>query len=458
MPELDLEDIQGLILRGYRPMRRARHLLLQIDRRVAFQAVLRDLATEDRASGPFVTVAADWTDKPPVGEPDHCVNVGLTYSGLQALGVPSDSLQSFPDEFRLGAVERAADVGDTGASDPQNWIGPLNRDHHDKVHVVLCLFARDTGGLDALTSELRARIARDRAARELLPWDAGALYDDEARAGYVHFGYRDGLSQPTIEGAPMAGTADPLDRVPAGEFVLGHPSQRAHHTYPVPTPARLGYNGSFAAFRIAEQDVWGFEQFLTAQSDGTPAGRERLAAQLCGRWRNGVPLVVSPDSDAPIPSEELNMFDYANVHPDPDGARCPLGSHIRRANPRLGRVMGGGGAKRRIIRRGMPYGPPYDPSHPDDRKARGLVGMFICVSLLEQFEFVMSEWINDGIFARGLGRTRDPLTGNNDPAGEFKAFGTPPVHVTALSSFVTTRGGAYCFLPSMNALRHLATI
>jgi deferrochelatase/peroxidase EfeB len=118
--------------------------------------------------------------------------------------------------------------------------------------------------------------------------------------------------------------------------------------------------------------------------------------------------------------------------------------------------MGGGGDKRRLVRRGLPYGPPYDPAQADDGQARGLVGMFICASLREQFEFVMGEWLNDGIFARGLARTKDPLTGNNDPEGEFTAPGSPALHLTGLSQFVTTRGAAYCFLPSMTGLRHLA--
>jgi len=459
MAVLDLDDIQGVILRGYRPMQRVRHLLLQIDRRAAFQAALRDLSTEDPASGPYVTVAADWTDKPPVGvQPEDCVNIAMTYSGLRALGLPDDSLASFPDEFREGAVTRAGVVGDTNANDPQHWIEPLRPDNHGGVHVVLSLFARTSAGLEELTSEVRARVTRDGGARELVHLDAGALYDDEARAGYVHFGYRDGLSQPAIDGAPQnERLPDPLDPVPPGDFLLGHPSRRPNYSYPVPAPDELGRNGSFAALRIVEQDVRGFEDFLTSASDGSHEGRELLAAQLCGRWRNGVPLVVSPDSDAPIPTAELNMFDYATVHPDPDGARCPLGSHIRRANPRRGPAAGGGGDKRRLIRRGLPYGPPYDPARPDDGHARGLVGMFICVSLRDQFEFVMSEWINDGVFARGLGRTKDPLTGNHDPGGEFRAPGTPPVHVT-LSSFVTTRGGMYCFLPSMTGLRYLAAL
>jgi deferrochelatase/peroxidase EfeB len=240
--------------------------------------------------------------------------------------------------------------------------------------------------------------------------------------------------------------------------VLGHGGQRPAAN-PVPQPAALGHNGSYAALRIAEQDVAAFEAFLGAQSDGTTAGRELLAARLCGRWRDGVPLVMAPDAGSPQPSaEDLNRFDYVTVEPDPDGRRCPLGSHIRRTNPRRHPVMGGAGDKHRLIRRGMPYGPPFDPQRPDDTE-RGLVGMFICASLRNQFEFVMKEWVNDGMFAAGLGRTKDPLCGANEPPdGAFSAPGDPPLQITGLSSFVTTRGAAYLFLPSMTALRHLADL
>jgi deferrochelatase/peroxidase EfeB len=460
---LDLDDIQGVILRGYRRMLRARHLLLQVGRPAAFKAMLGDLATEDHASGPFVTVAADWEDKPPIGEqPSHCVNIGLTCSGLRALGVPAGALETFPQEFCDGAVLRAAHVGDTGASDPARWIGPLTPERHDSVHAVLSLYALDDEILDDLTAQLRARAARDGAAVELACRDASALWDDDRRSGFVHFGYRDGLSQPTIDGVSRPagdGIRDPLAPVPPGDFVLGHPSQR-EGCYRVPEPAALGRNGSFAALRILEQDVQGFERFLSAASDGTDEGRELLAARLCGRWRSGVPLVMSPASGSAqpeIPESELNAFDFATEHPDAEGRLCPLGSHIRRVNPRRQPGTPGGDAeKRRLIRRGLPYGPPYDPAHPGDGHERGLIGLFICVSLRDQFEFVMRKWINDGSGAGGLGRTRDPLTGNNDPTGEFTAAGTPPV--TELPSFVTTRGGAYCFLPSMTALRYLAEL
>jgi len=460
MAELDLDDIQGLILRGYK-MLTARHLILRIDDRDGFKSVLRGLATEEPGTGPSITVAADWNEKPPIGKkPAHCVNIGLTFQGLKALGVPK--LESFPVDFVEGAVARAGKVGDTGPNAPENWKGELAS---PAVHVLLSVSAPDEAELDAVTGELRGLIADRGAATELSCHDGRGLEGDVA-----HFGYKDGLSQPTIEGAPMAGLVDPLSLAPAGQFVLGHPRiQHPDSFYPVPEPDQLGRNGSYAAFRILEQDVAGFERFLRESAPRVGMSEEMLAAKLCGRWRNGVPVVMSPETDSPdppIPDDQLNNVDYVardggHGYDDRKGHRCPVGSHIRRGWPRSHRVAGGGGHRHRLVRRGLPYGPKYDPAAPDDRPERGLLGLFIGASLVDQFEFLMSEWVNDGIFAAGLGRTKDPILGSNDPADSrfvMPARDGPPAEITGFSQFVTTRGGAYCFLPSITALSYLAEL
>jgi deferrochelatase/peroxidase EfeB len=404
---------------------------------------------------PQLTTAIDWTVKP-----SYCLNVGLTYNGLSALGLPPNSLASFPQEFAAGAVARADRIGDTGPSSPENWIGQLAS---PDLHVLLFLFAQTEEVLEHATTRLRATYSNG-ALFELSLHEARSLPESKA-----HFGYRDGFAQPSIDGGLPPAMPDVLPTAPAGEFVLGHPSQYIDFAYPVPIPSALGENGSFAAFRILAQDCDGFEQFLTEASLQTGLDRELIAAKLCGRWRNGVPLSLSPDSPGEdIPLEKRNSFDYVpsdnmqGAFDDTRGYRCPLGSHIRRMNPRSSAVAGNGGLKHRIIRRGLPYGPPYDPSNPEDGIERGLMGLFIGVSIKDQFEFLMSDWANKGNFAPGLGDTRDPIIGNNSASGA--TFLIPvqgqkrPIELAGLSSFVTCRGAAYCFLPSATAIRYISAL
>lgn len=446
MAAVDLADVQGLVLRGY-TMPVARHLGLSVREPSAARAFLAALGDNDPAV-PSITNAEPWSVKP-----ECCVNLGVTFSGLAALGVAKEHLDTFPAEFSEGAVSRAEKVGDVGTSAPDHWL-PWLAD--PGPHLVLSLFAQSAAALESTTKHLA------------LAWFAGCAEVGRSDGAWLagnaaHFGYRDGLSQPTVEGVPPAGLPDHLPRAPVGEFLLGHPSQHAQFSYPVPVPPELGANGSFAAFRVLEQDVHGFATFLAEQADRTGLSEELVAAKVCGRWRNGVPLVLSPDTDTPdppIPLEALNDFDYVGEYDDARGYRCPVGSHVRRMYPRGQRVVGGGGHLHRIVRRGIPYGPPYDPERPDDGEARGLLGLFIGVSLRDQFEFLMSEWANGGRFTAGLGNTKDPLLGATaDGAGSF-SIPRPegPVILEGFSRFIRTRGGAYCFMPSISGIRYLANL
>ncbi|MDQ4010786.1 MAG: hypothetical protein M3228_08845 [Actinomycetota bacterium] len=139
----------------------------------------------------------------------------------------------------------------------------------------------------------------------------------------------------------------------------------------MPPPPKLGINGTFAAFRVLEQDVDAFAEFIDEQASANGMSKELIEAKLCARWSNGTPLALSPDSDTlnpPIPSDALNDFDYEG---DERGYRCAVGSHIRRMYPRGQRVAGNGGHLHRIVRRGIIYGPPYDPAHPRDGRIAG---------------------------------------------------------------------------------------
>jgi deferrochelatase/peroxidase EfeB len=443
-PALDLADIQGVVVRGYR-MPHARHLLLRVDDPGPARAFLGSLVA---GGGPLrVTTGEPWTEPP-----ECCLNVSVTYAGLQALGVPGQSLETFPREFAAGAAARADRVGDVGPSAPEQWM-PVFRD--PGLHVLLHLFGRSASAVDHAAEDLLARAGG--ALPELGRLEAAVL-DEDRRV--EHFGYVDGISQPSIAGCPPTDPADRLKVSPAGMFLLGHPSQwsggpgRPPYAYPVPSPEVLGRNGSFAAFRVLAQDVGAYLELLARESGRTGLSEELIAAKLCGRWRNGTPLALSPDAATPLPDDRLNDFDYAD---DPRGLACPVGSHIRRMNPRGSRVAGGRPDKRRIVRRALTYGPRHDPQHPDDAE-RGILGLFIGVSLCDQFEFLMGEWANDGLFAAGLGRSKDPLTGAQDEAGGTFTVPLPGGQevLTGLPRLVTTRGGAYTFLPSISAIRYLA--
>jgi Dyp-type peroxidase family len=453
MPALPLPEIQGFILRTY-AMPALRVFVLRVDRRDAAGRALDALVAGD--GGLALTSAATWQAKP-----DFCVNIAFTHDGLRRLGLADHSLASFPAEFIEGAVARASRIGDTGTSAPERWTGGLAA---GAVHALVFLFAQSDAIVEDVSSRLRALLVRDGGFAEVSVQDGRALPGNLA-----HFGYRDGFAQPTIDGGLPPLVPDVLPAAPPGEFLFGYQSQYTDFTYPVPAPAdRLGNNGSFVAYRVLEQDCDGFERFLAEASRQSGLDAELIAAKLCGRWRNGVPLSLSPDrQDVALPPERYNSFDYAPTDRLPDafddrrGIRCPIGAHIRRMNPRHSTVAGNSGLKRRLVRRGLPYGPPYDPAAPNDGIERGLLGLFIGVSLKDQFEFLMSDWANKGSFAPGLRGTRDAIIGDNsavDAAFLIPRDGQPTLPLNGLSRFVTTRGGTYGFLPSLPAVRHLGEV
>jgi deferrochelatase/peroxidase EfeB len=223
---------------------------------------------------------------------------------------------------------------------------------------------------------------------------------------------------------------------------------------------------------MIETDVVGFENFL--QSNKDKIDPELLAAKICGRWRNGVPLMLSPDTDQPtgISLDQMNNFEYVNADGsgDPKGIRCPVGAHMRRINPRGQPITGqgqpgGSNTTHRIVRRGMPYGPVYDPTKPYDGLPRGLLGYFINSKIENQYEFVLSQWVNDSEFAGSVRldpKSKDPMIGTQDPGESIfvipQTNGKPPIKITGFSSFITTKAAAYCFLPSITALKFISKI
>ena len=480
---LDLADIQGFILRGYR-MPMVRHFLLTVNVPGAARKMLGRLINGDESDAPQITTAEDWhvgfqpgpNDNPadvPRRKPDYCLNVGITWPGLIALEikdrVPTVSFKSF-GAFIAGAAERASLVGDTGASSPQNWVGSFGK---GSDHVLVTLHALSPDAMTSYSERLSALFAEKGAFREIWRTDGMAWIEMQdgkpAFCSKVPFGYTDGISMTTVRGGPERYPPDHQQPCDPWLFVL----QDDAENYFVPEPRELGLNGSFAVFKMIKTDVVGFENFL--QSNKDKIDPELLAAKICGRWRNGVPLALSPETDSPpggIPLEQLNDYEYINADGsgDPKGVRCPVGAHMRRINPRGQPVTGqgepgGSNNTHRVIRRGMPYGPNFDPKQPYDGIERGLLGYFINSSIENHYEFVLGHWVNDSEFAGAVRlnpKSKDPMIGTQDPAESIfvvpQANGAPPIKVTGFSTFVTTKAAAYCFLPSITAIKFIAQL
>jgi deferrochelatase/peroxidase EfeB len=393
------------------------------------------------------------------------------------------------------------------------------------VHILITLNARmDPDGkavkaLDAKTAEINALCKPAPNGVRVLPGHGRgqqAPYQELSAITYrqqngtfaplprEHFGFIDALGDPVFEGQFQDrdeesfevgnGAVDGNGKwrpLATGEFLLGYPDE-AQEIAGAAMPLDFSRNGTFMAYRKLHQNVDGFRKFMTetGKSFGAVIGinnpkdaENTLMAKIAGRWPDGVPLAlaptiaawdefnrkypdVSPDVDlGRYTARQLAMIDFT-YKADPDGLKCPIASHMRRVNTRDGMAPTGteGSAlnnRRRILRRGLPYGD--SPEGVSDTDEHGIVMLVVCANLFRQFEFVQQQWINYGLDANS-GNDTCPLTGNHSPGGDAgpKAkyvipsdpkSGRPPFIVEGIPQFVETRGGEYFFVPSMTALR-----
>ena len=491
---VELDDVQGLLRFAYKHLTEACFLLLRVKDSAAARAWLEQ--------APITTaVKAD-----PL--PQTALQVAFTSEGLRELEVAADLREGFSAEFIAGMASdaaRAHRLGDVGANDPRYWKWGAG----ERVpHVAVLLYAR-SGRLAAWQQEIEAQCA------------AGfvriACLSTSDVQGVEPFGFVDGISQPEVdwECRRPVRDQDQLDYSNVsclGEFLLGYPNEYGLYTprpliapqrdagallpraEDAPDQADLGRNGCYLVMRQLQQDVPGFWQFLDHHAGGDPALRERLAAAMVGRNKNGEPLEApSEESVAGGTStrqSKLNTFTY---QADPQGLRCPLGAHIRRSNPRnadlppgapgilsrLRRMLGFNAAAleqdliastrfHRLLRRGRKYGAGVVPALSAEGSSpsadTGLYFICLAANITRQFEFVQSAWLVGSKFA-GLTCESDPLLGHRlrDPGDSpTDGFSIPQAdgpdrRLSGLPQFVTVLGGAYFFLPGIRALRYLAT-
>ncbi|GAC1359196.1 MAG: peroxidase [Acidobacteriaceae bacterium] len=460
MSKLNASDIQGFVLRGYN-MPCARYCFLRFedaaDARALIGAVL-----------PLITTGQLWDQ----GKPESTLNVAFTYPGLVALELPLATLISFPVEFQLGMKARGGILGDTGINAPEHW-DPVWREA--PVHAWLAINALSSASREERFAVVEALIAKAGGVRLVATQDAEALVEGGKVTLREHFGYTDGFGNPDYLGVCRAtqpgqgklmpdGSWQPLA---TGELLLGY-ADEAGELPVAPVPHILAANGTFLVYRKLHQNVGTFRSFLREWSARYGAGddfaREKLASKFIGRWRDGTPVESSPDHPDPAMAQDPNRSTAFTYSADAGGTRCPVGAHIRRVHPRdafgfEGRLVN----RRRITRRGLPYGPvaPEEEISPAlDDTDRGVIFMALNANLSRQFEFIQQQWINYGNDAH-LGNDKDLLLGNHAPGEKYVIQGdttpeNPPLMCAHLPNFVELRGGDYFFLPSITALGMLA--
>jgi deferrochelatase/peroxidase EfeB len=377
------------------------------------------------------------------------VTVAFTWNGLRALGVDEFSLASFPEEFRQGMAARAQVLGTNGRNHPDHWVGGLAS---PELHAIVILFARTVGERERCRENHQEYLAQSNGVEVLSSLDLEAIppYDSVRE----HFGYRDRLSQPVIEETGVEPTPGSGPAIKPGEFFLGYPDEEGPPNG-LPQPEILSRNGSYLAYLRLEEHVGAFREFLRQHGQSRDE-QELVAAKLMGRWRSGAPLVLAPHKDDPClgaDPQRTNDFNYREM--DPYGYGCPLGSHIRRMNPR---DTAANITRRKMIRRGGTYGPPLPEGAPEDGIERGIAAFVGCASLVRQFEFAMNVWVNDPNFHE-LGNERDPFVGTHDGSFDMTIPKRPiRKKIKRLPAFTTVRGGAYFFLPGIKALRYLVAL
>jgi Dyp-type peroxidase family len=322
----------------------------------------------------------------------------------------------------------------------------------DDLHAIAILFARVDAEHARATGVHDELVARCDGVRSLSVLDLNAT--PPFNYAHDHFGFRDRLSQPVMEGSGEEPTPGSGEALKPGEFILGYPDENGPVAN-LPEPDVLSRNGSYMAYRRLQEHVALFRDYIRENAD-SPDGEALLAAKFMGRWRSGAPLVLAPDKDDPeLGADPMRNNDFNYKEMDPHGYACPLGSHARRLNPRdTAHYIN----RRRMIRRGATYGPALPDGAPDDGVDRGIAAFIICADLVRQFEFAQNVWINDRTFHE-LGNEHDPICGTQDGTMEFTIPKRPIRKVLkGLPAFTTLTGGAYFFLPGINAMRYLAAL
>ena len=477
---LHLDQIQGNLIGFNKPFQTFLFLRFPLDRQAEVRRWLRGVTAQVTTGQEVLNFRQRRRAVPSDDAPLTATwrNLAFTHAGLAALGTLS--LDGFPQDFQRGMAARAEIIGDVDASAPEKW--DFNNGGR-QIHAIILLAADTPDDLEAEVA--RQEVVRQEAGIVLLHRQDGM--DRSEQPGREHFGFKDGISQPDLrDGGFVIGYPHPDATVASELMSAGDDARRA----PLPDWTR---DGSFLVFRRLRQNVGGFRKFVRKLVRERGIGEDLVLAKLVGRYPSGAPLaaastdvdgantlpeagvamacVLGQDDDPGrehgdlLAARHINNFGYRD---DPDGQLVPRGAHIRKVNPRDQADPGEREVrKRRILRRGIPFGNSYlevnagrepknGPPFPHDR---GL--LFICYqsSIAEQFEFVQERWANNPNFppvGHGGPPGHDPIIGQSAGPRTFDLPGSPHGPIDPLPRWVTMTGGDYFFSPSIDALCNLA--
>jgi deferrochelatase/peroxidase EfeB len=521
-PEIDAADIQAIARTAFGSLRSARYMLLRVVEPNAARQWLRSLAPASLAQLPLKEAAPEISQ------------IAFTAAGLRELGVKDTILEQFAPEFVEGMANnenRSRRLGDTGANAPTNWCWGVGE---KEPHILLMLFSGAT--------QIEAFAARMQGQAQAAGLSTIDILSDSDMNNVEPFGFADGISQPTFDWdrPRILGTKadqDYTNLLALGELLLGYRNEYGLLTdrpllaaneknadiLPKDSKDRrdLGFNGSYLVYRQLAQDIGAFWRWVAGEAARSGITKEEQAESMVGRRLDGSPLpdLVLGRSIPGVDERHSDLNDFL-FDTDPDGLSCPVGAHIRRANPRTGDAPGGrkgpfdslltmlglttrrdrratsstlpwprnttvwpfvrseddavaSARFHRILRRGREYGSKLDRHLALDpaitAPEAGIHFLCLNANIARQFEFVQGAWIASAKFAALTGE-QDPLLGNRKPfptgpiaepqrADGFSRPGAPPHcrHATGLPQFVRVRGGAYFFLPGLAALRWIAS-
>lgn len=476
------EDIQLFLRHGFPYYDRAAYCLFEIGADVAafkrwFGQLQQPIAQDLSQDQPTISAASFGREH--INWIGCGIALAFTRSGLEALRLDNDAVGTFVPEFQEGmsADHRLRFLGDVGTNGPASWHARWRQ----RIDGVLIVFANHDRRPDPRAPHRRVPNLQDWLDRiQSMPGCPSLARQVIGRQDFVAetqvsvepFGFADGVSQPVVQGLNDRGAPPGIRRIRTGEFVLGYLNEInrypaspsvAPNADPVGVLPRLqdnrgdlGRNGTFIVIRQLEQNVNAFNGFIAGANVPPPPNRELLAAQLVGRWRSGAALVLHDQQGGYTQRELEAENDFAYHREDRHGFTCPIGAHIRRANPRDSLAAGLGISpeeaqllvdQHRILRRGRVY---------EDGGQEGL--MFVCLNanIERQFEFIQNSWLLNAEFGGLTGET-DPIIGVQQHRFTIQHPLLGQCH-RDLRQFVYTRGGEYFFLPSITALNYLARL